>query len=112
MDSILNSVKIAIGLPADYTAFDASVIMHLNTAISIVTQLGVGEEGYIVTDERQKWQDFIDDEKLELVKTYISMKTKYLFDPPTNSSVTNAMEKALSELEFRISVMAPDGGGK
>ena len=40
MDSILTSVKKLLGLPADYEAFDPDIIMHINTVLMILSQMG------------------------------------------------------------------------
>lgn len=47
MDSILVSIKKLLGIAADYTHFDPDIIMHINSAFSVLTQLGVGPpEGF------------------------------------------------------------------
>lgn len=104
--SILNTTKAALGLPAGYTPFDAEVLMHLNSAISTLTQLGVGpEEGYIVVDHRNNWDELLGDDKtLEFTKTYIHLMVKRNFDPPENGSILMGIEKQLAALEWRIEV--------
>lgn len=109
-ESILNSVKLSMGLPTDYPHFDQSILLYLNTVLTIVNQLGAGESGFIVKSEKERWSDFIDEESLEPVKTYVCLKVRSLFDPPANSTVLGSMEKALTEMEFRISIIASSGG--
>jgi hypothetical protein len=110
MDSILNSVKKALGLPPDYTAFDPELIMHINSALSTVTQLGVGpEEGFSIEDSDDTWSDFFEpDPRLDLVKTYVYLKVKLVFDPPANSFVVTSLEKQAEELGWRIAVVHDD----
>lgn len=111
MDSILTSVKKLLGIAEEYTHFDADLIMHINSVFAILTQLGVGPEaGFAITDDSAVWSDFIaDNTKLGFVKSYTHLKVKLLFDPPLSSSVTDAMNRLISELEWRITVEA-DGG--
>ena len=46
-ESILNSVKKLLGLEPDYTPFDTDLIMHINSVIMILRQMGVGpSSGY------------------------------------------------------------------
>lgn len=42
MDSILNSIKKLLGIDELYTHFDADIILGINTALSILTQIGAG----------------------------------------------------------------------
>ena len=106
MESILTSIKKMLGIAEEYTHFDADLIMHINSVLSILTQIGVGPaEGFSIKDYSSMWEDFItEDSKLELVKSYIYMKVKLLFDPPLSSSVIESMNRIISELEWRIQV--------
>lgn len=104
--SILDSVKKDLGIMPDYTHFDPDIIMDINTALSILTQLGVGPaSGFSISDNTAEWDDFIpDDPRLELVKSYVSKKTKQLFDPPNTGPLSDAFNKVLDELVWRINV--------
>lgn len=106
MESILTSIKKLLGITEDYEHFDRDIIIHINSVFSILTQIGVGSEtGFFIIDKTATWSDFISDNaKIEMVKTYVYLKVKLLFDPPLNSSVTNSMEKTISELEWRLNV--------
>lgn len=108
MDSILNSIKKASGIMEDYHHFDDDLMLHINSVLSVLTQLGVGpSEGFMVTNDRDEWYDFIqDDAKLNLVKTYMQLRVKLLFDPPLTSSVIDAITRTANELEWRIQVAA------
>lgn len=106
MDSILTSIKKLLGITEEYEHFDQDIIIHINTALMILTQLGVGpSEGFFIKDKYALWSDFIPDVKtLEAVKSYIYLKVRMLFDPPTSSSLMNAMEQNMKELEWRLNV--------
>ena len=106
MDSILISIKKLLGIDEYCEHFDTDVIMHINSAISILTQLGVGpSSGFFVVDNTQTWKELIGDRTdLEFVKTYVYMKVRLVFDPPQSSSATDAMNKMISELEWRLNV--------
>ena len=108
MDSILTSVKKLLGIEEDYTHFDADIIMHINTVFMILNQLGVGpEEGFSITDKTSVWDDYIADlQNFEAVKSYMFLKVKMLFDPPTGSAVTESYNRTISELESRLSMAA------
>ena len=104
MESILTSVKKALGIAAEYTHFDPDLIMHINSVFSILNQLGVGpEEGFVISNEYNTWGEFIvDNPKLEFVKSYMYLKVKLLFDPPTSSAVAESTKRLTDELEWRI----------
>ena len=105
-DSILMTIrKLVCGNPyADH--FDTDLLVHINACFSILNQLGVGpENGFVVTDETQSWSSYIADNYiLNMVKTYVTLKVKKVFDPPLTSSVLEAMDKEISQLEWRLNV--------
>ena len=105
-DSILMTIrKLVCGDPyADH--FDTDLLVHINACFSILNQLGVGpENGFVVTDETQSWSSYSDNDRiLNMVKTYVTLKVKKIFDPPLTSSVLEAMDKEISELEWRLNV--------
>lgn len=104
MDSILTSIKKLLGITEECTDFDTDVTIHINTVFAILTQLGVGpSSGFFIIDKNDTWYDFLStNTNLELVKTYVYMKVKLMFDPPQSSAAMEAMNKTASELEWRI----------
>ena len=38
------------------------------------------------------------------IKSYVYLKVRLLFDPPSSSSVSDSMRNMISELEWRINV--------
>lgn len=105
-DSILNSIKALLGPNEDYDVFDSDIIVFINGAISTLTQLGIGPStGFMITGPDEEWSDLIGDaENLEFVKTFIYLKVRLVFDPPSNSFLVSAMEKMLDELTWRLNV--------
>lgn len=110
--SILISTKKILGIAEDYTVWDLDILTHINTAFSILTQLGVGPaEGFMIEDSSAVWTDFdpIDDNlNYNAVKTYVFLRVKQLFDPPTTSYLISATEKQIEELEWRLNVHRED----
>ena len=102
--SILTSIKKLLGIAEEDTSFDQDIIMHINTVFAILAQLGVGPaNGFSIEDEGAIWSDYLGNTtNLELVKSYIYMKVRSMFDPPTSSILADAMNKNISELEWRI----------
>ena len=104
--SILNTIKKMLGLDANYTAFDTDIIVHINSALMTLTQLGVGSPlGFSITSSLATWQDFIGTATdLEAIKSFVYLKTRLAFDPPATSFVLEAIKAMISEYEWRINV--------
>lgn len=104
VDSILTSIKKLLGITEEYTHFDPDLIMHINSIFFTLNQLGVGpEKPFTIRDSSATWDDF-QSENIEAVRTYIGLRARLYFDPPTNSSLLNAMKEDVRELEFRLNV--------
>lgn len=112
MESILTSIKKLLGIAEEYEHFDNDIIMHINSVFMILTQLGVGpSKGFMITDSSATWDDFLpeDNEQLQSVKTYMYMKVRLMFDPPTSSAVMESMNRMISEFEWRLNVTVDSG---
>lgn len=107
MDSILTSIKKLLGISEDYEHFDADIIMHINSVLMILTQLGVGPaEGFSIQDKTKTWGDFLGEDAalLEGVRSYVYMKVRLMFDPPTSSAAIESMTRLANEFEWRLNV--------
>lgn len=108
-ESILTSVKKLLGIDESYTHFDPDLIMHINSVFSILTQMGVGPpNGFSITGSSEVWNDFITKEpnNFSLVKSYMHLKVKLLFDPPLGSAVIESINRQISEFEWRLFIAA------
>lgn len=113
MESILTSIKKLLGIQAEYTAFDQDLIIHINTVFIILNQLNVGpEEGFMIVDGSESWDDFIKGINETMVKTYIYLKVRLMFDPPTSGVLVESMNSMISELEWRLYLEGDKGGDK
>ena len=106
MDSILDSTKKVLGIDETYTHFDVDIIMHINTALFSLSQLGVSiTDGYVVKDKTDTWTMLLGSATdLEAIKSYIYYKVRLAFDPPKTSYAIKAVEDQVKELEWRLSV--------
>ena len=104
--SILDSVKKLLGFDPDYEAFDMDILMHTNAIFSTLNQLGVGpKEAFSIEDNSSEWDEFTGGLKiLNDVKTYMYFRLRLIFDPPTTSFGLTAIEKQVTELEWRLNV--------
>jgi hypothetical protein len=103
-DSILASVKLALGITIDYEFFDPQLVQYVNTVLAVLVQTGVGpEEGFVITGPSETWMDFLGDDhaKIEYAKSYVIMRVRMLFDPPQSSGAMKSMEEMIREFEWR-----------
>lgn len=108
--SILISTKKILGVAESYRAFDLDVLTHINAAFSVLSQLGVGPvDGFFIEDEAAVWADFVVPvNQVALVRTYIFLKVRMLFDPPTTSFLLDATKSQIEELEWRLNIFRED----
>lgn len=110
MESILTSIKKLLGIEEQYTHFDQDIIIHINTTFLDLNQIGVGpKEGFRIKDASTNWSEFLPEAdmlKMEAVKTYMYLKVKLVFDPPTSSAVMESFKNMADKLEWRLNVQA------
>lgn len=110
-DSILLSMKKALGPSGSYDVFDSQIVMFINGILNHINQLGVGIRGFQITGEDETWADFIPDDADDFSQAslYMYCKLRLYFDPPTNSFLVTNLEKLASEAEWRLNVQADPG---
>lgn len=108
MESILTSIKKMLGIEAEYTHFDQELIIFINSIFGILFQLGVGPTSapYKITSSEEEWTDFIEADQIETVKSYMFMKVKLLFDPPSSAPVLASYQELIKEFEWRCHIDA------
>lgn len=106
MESILTSIKKLLGIPDEDESFDIDVITHINTVFFTLNELGVGpDDPFSIDDKNSVWTDFMADEKkIRMVRTYVYLSVKKVFDPPLSSVAMNAINELIKEYEWRLNV--------
>lgn len=106
-NSILETIKKMLNLDSEFHAFDTDVITHINSVFLVLNDLGVGPtEPFQIVDETETWEDFMGNKSFALVKSYIYLKVRLLFDPPATSFAIDAMQKQIDEYAWRLNVRA------
>lgn len=105
-DSILTSTKKVLGLSESDTSFDIDIVLHINSVFSTLNQLGIGPEtGFEIEDATSVWMDFLEnDARLNSVKSYIYLRVRLLFDPPTSSYHISALQNQVEQMEWRFTM--------
>lgn len=103
-DSILNSIKLDVGIPEEDTSFDHELITLINTSLFRCRQLNVGADNFVISDQTAKWSDFLGEDinKYAIVKSLIKDNVQLAFDPPSNSFLVSAIEKRIEKYEALI----------
>lgn len=110
MDSILLSVKKMLGVPADYDVFDTDIILHINSVFEALNQMGLGpDEGFTISDASTEWSEYLTyGKESQMVKSYMYLKVRTLFDPPSNASLFNVFDQQIKEKEWRLVIFADE----
>lgn len=106
MGSILTTIKKMLGITEDYKHFDSDIIVHINAALMTLNQLGVGpKKPALITSELETWSGIFENlADIEAVKTFVYIKVRVIFDPPSSSYVLDALNRQADELAFRLNV--------
>lgn len=109
-ESILTSTKKILGIAEEYEAFDLDIITHINTALTTLNQLGIGpSQGFEIEDASAVWEDFFGtDSRFNSIKSYVFLRVRTLFDPPTMGYLVELNNKQILEFEWRLSVLRDD----
>jgi hypothetical protein len=107
INSILTSVKKLLGLSEDNTSFDEDILLHINTAIGTLRQLGVDpiNDEFVVETKDDTFEDYLGEEKSKLfqsVRLYLYYKTRLGFDPPTSANLLESLKESIKEIECRL----------
>lgn len=107
IESILDSTKKILGLDSSYTPFDQDIITHINTVFSDLHQLGIGPvDGFMIEDSGPVWSDYLEgDNRINSIKSYVYLRVRLLFDPPTTSYLIKAFQEQIREMEWRLNVV-------
>lgn len=103
-ESIFNTLKEMIGPLEDSDAFDIDFLVHINTILAVLTQIGVGPTtGFEITGPDETWGMLLEESPLlNHVKTYMYLRLKKIFDPPESGTLMESIQKLIDELEWRI----------
>lgn len=103
-ESILNTTKKILGISEDYKAFDLDIVTHINSVLGTLNDLGVGPvNGFMITGPDETWDELIESEmRLNRVKSYVYLRVRLLFDPPTSSFHLESLKEQVKEMEWRL----------
>ena len=102
--SILTSIKKMLGIAEEDVSFDQDITMHINAVFMILNQLGIGPlRSFFITDETQLWDQFLTvNDDFGAIQSYMYLRVRLVFDPPTNSFLVESIKNQISEYEWRL----------
>lgn len=105
-DSILQSIKDAASVSSEDTTFDQELILHINSVFMAMRQMGIGPNvPFFITDASTTWSEFTTDMGiLPTIKAYVALRVRAIFDPPTSSSLSSAIDNKIAEFEWRLGI--------
>lgn len=106
MSSILDDVKLELNIEPDDPSFDTEIKAHLNSAFTILHQLGMPMD-FRVDNRSTSWEEYLPD-NVDAVKDYIYLYIKRMFDPAPTSFANTTHKEILDELAWRIIVQIED----
>lgn len=105
MASVLTEIKKLLGVDEDFPHFDTDIALGINASLAALRQIGADKGEKTVVDKDTTWAQVLGPEyDFEAAKSYIFLKTRLLFDPPSSSAAIESINKLLAELEWRIFV--------
>ena len=108
--SILESIKKLLGISPSDDGFDQEIKDLINAEFLTLHQLGIGPEaGFSIDGQNDLWDDYTDNLHLQdAVRQFVYLRVRLVFDPPASSTVSEAINNRISELEFRLNVQAEE----
>lgn len=102
--SILNEIKRMLGISEDNQDFDVNLLIHINSALSNLYDVGVFKIPPPEAKGSEDMWDMINIKRshLFMLKQYVYMSVRLTFDPPETSFAISSMEKIKNELEWRL----------
>ena len=103
-EGILKTIKSMLNIEDDITDFDQDLIVLINSSLSTLYQLGIGDTPFNITGTDETWTQLLGEKDyyLESVKELIYLDVKLVFDPPTSSMVMDAYKEKRKEDQWRI----------
>lgn len=103
MTNVLLSIKKLLGITPEYIHFDEDILIHINSVLLELSQLGVSLPNDFSVDDKTLWIDiFQEGILLSAIRSFVYLKVRLLFDPPANSAAIESINKTIANLEWRI----------
>lgn len=113
-DSILDTVKVGVGVEPTDTDFDDELITYINSVFLIFNQMGIGpKKVFSIKGRDEVWDDFYDGRTdIQAAQSDMILRVKMMFDSAGMSSgLVDSVKKEIEELEWRLIFQVEVNGG-
>ena len=95
--------KMIEGVDPEGDHFDTDLKIHINSVFHRLKTLGVGPTPvFQIETGDETWDDFFGDNPMPMVKSYIEMDVKMMFDPPTSSIAAESFKRQIDKYEWLL----------
>lgn len=104
--NVLITIKKLLGGAAESDHFNLDILIQINTAFARAFQLGVFNQP-ITINESTEWEEFgLREDILSMLKTFVYLRTKRVFDTPETASMVQVLDEAIKEQEWLLEVFS------
>lgn len=111
--TVLNDLKDVLNVAQEDSGFDSELLTDINGAVAAFSQVGTLKSPVPIVEKGTTWDALFDtasdNETKMLLRQYVYLKTKVLFDPPQPTTLS-AMNEAAKELLWRSEQLDSEGG--
>ena len=105
LGDIITDVKQMLGASIYDDSFDVNIVIAINSALAVLSDIGISEADNVCLEigDTVTWDELLEGRTdIEYIKTYIYLKVKMLFDPPSSSALLDAYNRQIAEFEWRL----------
>ena len=103
--NVITDVKQMVGASIYDDSFDVNIVISINSALAVLSDIGISEvdDVSLKIGDTMTWDELLDGRSdIEYIKSYIYLKVKMLFDPPSSSALLDAYNRQIAEFEWRL----------
>lgn len=110
-DSILDTIRRSIlgdeEVNGEESAYDYNLMLQINSCFVELRQIGIGSNRiFQITGDSETWGDFLSDlSEIYMVKNWMVLKIRSVFDPPASSAVASALDREIAQLTWRLNMI-------
>lgn len=102
MTIILQDIKEALGVDEGNLGFDKELLLLINATRVSLVEKGLAEFESVTFTEESVWPDFRNPEIGDVVKGFIILKMRQLFDMTASMAVAETLSNALDVMEGQV----------
>ena len=105
LGDIITDIKQMLRASIYDDSFDVNIVIAINSALAVLSDIGISEADNVCLEigDTVTWDELLEGRTdIEYIKSYIYLKVKMLFDPPSSSALLDAYNRQIAEFEWRL----------